>query len=51
MNFYLRVPIRFFDGTVFCVKAFLLSQWCADPFRYFPVSLRYIANDPLHIVA
>jgi hypothetical protein len=51
MNFYLLVPVQFFDVSVFSVKAFLLNQWRTDPFHYFPVSLRYIAGDPLHIVA
>ena len=49
-NFYLLVLVQYFDGPVFSVKAFLSNQWCADPFHYFPVSLRHIADDPLHIV-
>jgi hypothetical protein len=51
MNFYLLVTVQFFYGSFFSEKAFLFNQWCTDPFHYFPVSLRYIADDPLHIVA
>ena len=51
INFYLLVPVQFCDAAVFSVKVLLLNQWCTNPFHYFPVSLRYIADDPLHIVA
>ena len=45
INFCLLVPL------VSTLKAFPLHQWCTGAFHYFPVSLRYIADDPLHIAA
>jgi hypothetical protein len=51
INFHLLVTLQYVDGLVLSAKAFPLNQWCTDAFHYFPVSLRYIADDPLHIVA